>query len=335
MDSWPPSDLTRAHRHRGQARRCSADRTAPRAPHHAAAAAKSSSTPIADRCAATRWSSPPGAGRAKSRSMASRRGCRSVRCAGSCCRSRGWDRACDASPGPAAATSCRGTMAPCSSAPRWKKPASTNARPSRACTICSPPPARRCRTPGRPAFAARASACGRPPRTACRSSGASDGAPNVMFASGHYRNGVLLAPLTARLVADAHARRPRRPAHRRPRSVALCRMMKILCAEREGRWVAHAVRGRYGRSIRHRVRRRHRARGDRAADTLARLAERPCRGARRVAAGGTRVSPDRFRQRVYESHRGTDRRRDPAGCAGGSRARAHELDSARARKPEA
>ena len=33
--------------------------------------------------------------------------------------------------------------------------------------------------------------------------GALDSAPNVMFASGHYRNGVLLAPLTARLVADA------------------------------------------------------------------------------------------------------------------------------------
>jgi glycine oxidase len=30
-----------------------------------------------------------------------------------------------------------------------------------------------------------------------------DAAPNVMYASGHYRNGVLLAPLTARLVADA------------------------------------------------------------------------------------------------------------------------------------
>jgi len=33
--------------------------------------------------------------------------------------------------------------------------------------------------------------------------GALENAPNVMFASGHYRNGVLLAPLTARLVADA------------------------------------------------------------------------------------------------------------------------------------
>ena len=33
--------------------------------------------------------------------------------------------------------------------------------------------------------------------------GALSGAPNVMYASGHYRNGVLLAPITARLVADA------------------------------------------------------------------------------------------------------------------------------------
>jgi glycine oxidase len=33
--------------------------------------------------------------------------------------------------------------------------------------------------------------------------GALNGAPNIMYASGHYRNGVLLAPLTARLVADA------------------------------------------------------------------------------------------------------------------------------------
>jgi glycine oxidase len=27
--------------------------------------------------------------------------------------------------------------------------------------------------------------------------------PNVMYATGHYRNGVLLSPLTAQLVADA------------------------------------------------------------------------------------------------------------------------------------
>jgi glycine oxidase len=33
--------------------------------------------------------------------------------------------------------------------------------------------------------------------------GASRRAPNVMYATGHYRNGVLLAPLTASLVADA------------------------------------------------------------------------------------------------------------------------------------
>ena len=33
--------------------------------------------------------------------------------------------------------------------------------------------------------------------------GASRAAPNLMYASGHYRNGVLLAPLTAQFVADA------------------------------------------------------------------------------------------------------------------------------------
>ena len=33
--------------------------------------------------------------------------------------------------------------------------------------------------------------------------GASTVLPDVMYATGHYRNGVLLAPLTAQLVADA------------------------------------------------------------------------------------------------------------------------------------
>ena len=33
--------------------------------------------------------------------------------------------------------------------------------------------------------------------------GASSVMPNLMYATGHYRNGVLLAPLTAQLVADA------------------------------------------------------------------------------------------------------------------------------------
>ena len=27
--------------------------------------------------------------------------------------------------------------------------------------------------------------------------------PNLLYATGHYRNGILLSPLTARLVADA------------------------------------------------------------------------------------------------------------------------------------
>jgi glycine/D-amino acid oxidase-like deaminating enzyme len=33
--------------------------------------------------------------------------------------------------------------------------------------------------------------------------GSSTVVPNLMYATGHYRNGVLLAPLTAQLVADA------------------------------------------------------------------------------------------------------------------------------------
>jgi glycine/D-amino acid oxidase-like deaminating enzyme len=33
--------------------------------------------------------------------------------------------------------------------------------------------------------------------------GASRVMPNLMYATGHYRNGILLAPLTAKLVADA------------------------------------------------------------------------------------------------------------------------------------
>ena len=33
--------------------------------------------------------------------------------------------------------------------------------------------------------------------------GASRVLPNLMYATAHYRNGVLLAPLTAKLVADA------------------------------------------------------------------------------------------------------------------------------------
>ena len=36
--------------------------------------------------------------------------------------------------------------------------------------------------------------------------------PNLMYATGHYRNGVLLAPLTAQLVADAMLDEPHRPA---------------------------------------------------------------------------------------------------------------------------
>src|SRR5437867_893106 len=70
---------------------------------------------------------------------------------------------------------------------------------------------------------------------------------------------------------------------------------------------------------------RDRAGGGRAADGLARMAEGPCRGARRVAAGGARVPSNRFRQRVRESDGRTNRRRDPAGRVGGCRSGADQV----------
>jgi glycine oxidase len=42
--------------------------------------------------------------------------------------------------------------------------------------------------------------------------GSSSALPNLMYATGHYRNGVLLAPLTAQLVADAMLENRRDPA---------------------------------------------------------------------------------------------------------------------------
>ena len=50
---------------------------------------------------------------------------------------------------------------------------------------------------------ARVRAFARAPRTRCRSSAGRGALPNLMYATGHFRNGVLLAPLTAQLVADA------------------------------------------------------------------------------------------------------------------------------------
>ena len=45
--------------------------------------------------------------------------------------------------------------------------------------------------------------------------------PNLMYATGHYRNGVLLSPLTAQLVADAmlENRRGSADGHHEPSAV--------------------------------------------------------------------------------------------------------------------
>ena len=58
------------------------------------------------------------------------------------------------------------------------------------------------RVDGRVRRRARRPAPGQPP-TCCRSSGRRGYIPNLMYATAHYRNGILLAPVTAALVADA------------------------------------------------------------------------------------------------------------------------------------
>ena len=114
---------------------------------------------------------------------------------------------------------------------------------------------------GRLSRSARGSASGRPP-TCCRLSGASRVLPNLMYATGHYRNGILLAPLTAVLVADACStivsiRRWRRRVLQRSRDFELLGRFSRLgpmkdCDRRrsvshrvdrtDGQWVAHAER---------------------------------------------------------------------------------------------
>ena len=83
--------------------------------------------------------------------------------------------------------------------------------------------------------------------------GRSAAAPSVVYATGHYRNGVLLAPMTARLVADLVLERREDPHPRRPQSRALRRplgMPTITVGDRQFRirtvacgegWQAHAV----------------------------------------------------------------------------------------------
>ena len=56
--------------------------------------------------------------------------------------------------------------------------------------------------------------------------GASAAMPDLMYATGHYRNGVLLAPLTAQLVADAMLDEPDRSAARAGQPVAVRRAVR-------------------------------------------------------------------------------------------------------------
>ena len=102
-----------------------------------------------------------------------------------------------------AATWCRGTTARCWSARRWRRPDSTSESRlpgvrdllDAACEIV--PHAWTASFAGARAGLRPGTADGLPVI------GASQVLPNLMYATGHYRNGVLLAPLTAQLVADA------------------------------------------------------------------------------------------------------------------------------------
>ena len=93
------------------------------------------------------------------------------------------------------------------------------------------------------------------------------GVPNLIYATGHYRNGVLLAPLTAQLVADAMLDNRIDPLACAVESVAVRRLvMKTTIGDEDihprsdargtGDWVARADARRHRRSIWHRVRRR-------------------------------------------------------------------------------
>ena len=93
-------------------------------------------------------------------------------------------------------------------------------------------------------FSARASACGPRRPTACRSSVGRARCRTLMYATGHYRNGMLLAPLTAT------ARRRRVLENRvdpmlaaaRPPKIRCAVIPRIICQERDGQWVAPARR---------------------------------------------------------------------------------------------
>ena len=109
-----------------------------------------------------------------------------------------------------AATSSRAATAATSSARRWRSAASTRRSPPAACTSCCATPASSCpgvhelvveEIVGRPASRhPRQRAAARPDR----------GARGPAWATGHHRNGILLAPVTADIVAAGARRRRRR-----------------------------------------------------------------------------------------------------------------------------
>ena len=99
--------------------------------------------------------------------------------------------------GARAATWCRGPTARCSSARPSKKRDSPKMSRSRASTRCSMPPRARAATRCPPRSRKRASACVRRRSDTVPIIGPSPEMPGLFYATGHYRNGILLAPLTA------------------------------------------------------------------------------------------------------------------------------------------
>ena len=99
------------------------------------------------------------------------------------------------------ATRCRGSRTRCSSARRSRTSGSTSAARSRACRNCSTACRRCCRPRVRPSLSE--IRVGLRPATSdlLPIIGPLRSAPRVVIATGHYRNGILLAPLTAEIVA--------------------------------------------------------------------------------------------------------------------------------------
>ena len=114
---------------------------------------------------------------------------------------RRWRSRSPASSAPRAATSLRAGTARWCSAPRWRSRASTPPLRRTASTACSRPPGRCC--PRSPSWSWCAPLAGLRPGTPDNAAVVGPGElEGLIWATGHWRNGVLLAPLTGELVAD-------------------------------------------------------------------------------------------------------------------------------------